>query len=88
MEGSGISIIGVCSLYVCVVCASPTFSLSVFFQSSHEDLVSRVLPTVVRAYDDSDPRIQEEVLKRTVPLTKLLDPQVWPVIFNISRCIF
>ncbi|CAO2834419.1 unnamed protein product [Amaranthus hypochondriacus] len=45
-------------------------------KSSHEDLVSRVLPMVVRAYDDSDPRIQEEVLKRTVPLTKLLDPQL------------
>ncbi|XP_010677079.2 SCY1-like protein 2 A [Beta vulgaris subsp. vulgaris] len=43
---------------------------------SHEDLVSRVLPMLVRGYDDADPRIQEEVLKRTVSLTKLLDPQL------------
>lgn len=45
-------------------------------KSSHEDLVSRVLPMLVRAYDDTDPRIQEEVLKRTLSLTKLLDPQL------------
>ncbi|XP_021760840.1 SCY1-like protein 2 [Chenopodium quinoa] len=45
-------------------------------KSNHEDLVSRVLPMLVRAYDDTDPRIQEEVLKRTLSLTKLLDPQL------------
>ena len=48
-------------------------------QSSHEDLVSRVLPMLVRAYDDTDPRIQEEVLKRTLSVAKLLDAKVWPV---------
>ncbi|KAL2927281.1 SCY1-like protein 2 [Bienertia sinuspersici] len=45
-------------------------------KSSHEDLVSRVLPMLVRAYDDTDPRIQEEVLKRTHSVAKLLDSQL------------
>lgn len=58
-----------------------TSSFVFSIQCSHEDLVSRVLPMLVRGYDDADPRIQEEVLKRTVSLTKLLDPQVWPVFF-------
>jgi SCY1-like protein 2 len=31
---------------------------------------------LVRAYDDTDPRIQEEVLRRTVPLARKLDSQV------------
>lgn len=31
---------------------------------------------IVRAYDDNDPRIQEEVLKKSVSLAKQLDPQV------------
>lgn len=44
-------------------------------KANQEDLVSRLLPMLVRAYDDTDPRIQEEVLKRTLTLTKHLDPQ-------------
>lgn len=31
---------------------------------------------LVRAYDDTDPRLQEEVLKKTVALAKQLDLQV------------
>lgn len=31
---------------------------------------------LVRAYDDSDPRLQEEALKKTVTLAKQLDSQV------------
>lgn len=31
---------------------------------------------LVRAYDDTDPRLQEEVLKKTVALSKQLDLQV------------
>lgn len=31
---------------------------------------------LVRAYGDNDPRIQEEVLRRSVPLAKQLDVQV------------
>ncbi|KAJ8444932.1 hypothetical protein Cgig2_029126 [Carnegiea gigantea] len=45
-------------------------------KANQEDLVSRLLPMFVRAYDDTDPRIQEEVLKRTLTLTKHLDPQM------------
>lgn len=45
-------------------------------KSNQEDLVSRVLPMLVRAYDDTDPRIQEEALKRTLTLAKQLDPQM------------
>lgn len=36
---------------------------------------------IVRAYDDSDPRLQEEALKKTVTLSKQLDSQV------IAGCI-
>ncbi|CAI0556333.1 unnamed protein product [Linum tenue] len=45
-------------------------------KASHETLVSSVLPMLVRAYDDTDPRIQEEVLKKSVSLAKQLDPQL------------
>jgi len=31
---------------------------------------------LVRAYDDTDARMQEEVLRRTVPLARQLDTQV------------
>lgn len=31
---------------------------------------------LVRAYDDTDARLQEEVLKKTIPLAKQLDAQV------------
>ncbi|KAK9200123.1 hypothetical protein WN944_015319 [Citrus x changshan-huyou] len=45
-------------------------------KTSHEHLVSHVLPMLVRAYGDTDPRIQEEVLRRSVPLAKQLDVQL------------
>ncbi|KAJ4713856.1 ARM repeat kinase family protein [Melia azedarach] len=45
-------------------------------KTSHEHLVSHVLPMLVRAYGDNDPRIQEEVLRRSVPLAKQLDVQL------------
>ena len=46
------------------------------FQASQEHLIAHVLPMLVRAYDDTDARMQEEVLKRTVSLAKQLDAQV------------
>jgi hypothetical protein len=45
-------------------------------QASHEHLISHILPMLVRAYDDTDPRLQEEVLRRTVPLSRQLDMKV------------
>lgn len=45
-------------------------------QTSHDQLISCVLPLLVRAYNDTDVRIQEEVLRRTVTLAKQLDTQV------------
>ncbi|CAO2191041.1 unnamed protein product [Urochloa humidicola] len=42
-------------------------------KAAQEHLISHVLPMLVRAYDDSDPRLQEEVLRRTVPLSRQLD---------------
>jgi len=45
-------------------------------KASHENLMTNVLPMLVRAYDDTDARIQEEVLKRTVTLAKQLDLQL------------
>ncbi|KAK9748953.1 hypothetical protein RND81_02G092400 [Saponaria officinalis] len=45
-------------------------------KTDQKDLVSHVLPMLVRAYDDTDPRIQEEVLKKTLSLTKHLDSQL------------
>ncbi|XP_074570311.1 SCY1-like protein 2 A [Curcuma longa] len=45
-------------------------------KASQEDLVSHLLPLFVRAFDDSDPRIQEEVLRRTIPLSRQLDMQL------------
>ncbi|GAB2271119.1 SCY1-like protein 2 A [Dionaea muscipula] len=44
-------------------------------KTSHQHLMPHVLPMLVRAYDDTDPRLQEEVLKKTVSLAKHLDPQ-------------
>ncbi|XP_022718200.1 SCY1-like protein 2 isoform X2 [Durio zibethinus] len=41
-----------------------------------EHIVSHVLPMLVRAYDDNDPRIQEEVLRKSVFLAKQLDVQL------------
>ncbi|THU68431.1 hypothetical protein C4D60_Mb08t03820 [Musa balbisiana] len=48
----------------------------IIHKASQDDLISYVLPLFVRAYDDSDPRIQEEVLRRTVPLARQLDMQL------------
>ncbi|KAI3819920.1 hypothetical protein L1987_13773 [Smallanthus sonchifolius] len=45
-------------------------------KASQEHLVSHVLPMLVRAYDDTDVRMQEEVLKKTVSLATKLDPQL------------
>lgn len=41
-----------------------------------DQLVANVVPMLARAYDDSDARMQEEVLRRTLPLAKQLDFQV------------
>ncbi|XP_020238273.1 SCY1-like protein 2 [Cajanus cajan] len=45
-------------------------------KTSQEHLVSHVLPMIVRAYDDNDARMQEEVLKKSVSLAKQLDAQL------------
>lgn len=45
-------------------------------KTSQEHLISHVLPMIVRAYDDNDARLQEEVLKKSVSLTKQLDAQL------------
>ncbi|MBA0596116.1 hypothetical protein Gorai_012952, partial [Gossypium raimondii] len=44
-------------------------------KASSEHLVSHVLPMLLRAYDDNDPRIQEEVLRKSVILGRQLDTQ-------------
>ncbi|XP_072991100.1 SCY1-like protein 2 A [Typha latifolia] len=48
----------------------------IIHKATQEHLISHVLPMLVRAYDDTDPRIQEEVLRRTVPLARQLDMQL------------
>ncbi|XP_010534131.1 PREDICTED: SCY1-like protein 2 isoform X1 [Tarenaya hassleriana] len=45
-------------------------------KTSQEQLVSHVLPVLLRAYNDNDVRIQEEVLKRSTSVAKQLDGQV------------
>ncbi|KAE8715328.1 white-brown-complex ABC transporter family [Hibiscus syriacus] len=45
-------------------------------KTSPEHRVSHVLPMLVRAYDDSDPRIQEEGLRKSLLLAKQLDMQL------------
>lgn len=45
-------------------------------KTSQENLVSHVLPMLVQAYDDTDTRIQEEVLKKSTSLAKQLDVQL------------
>ncbi|TXG53484.1 hypothetical protein EZV62_022653 [Acer yangbiense] len=45
-------------------------------KTTQEHLVSHVLPMLVRSYDDNDPRIQEEVLRKSVTLAKQLDIQL------------
>ncbi|XP_020089556.1 SCY1-like protein 2 [Ananas comosus] len=48
----------------------------IIHKATQEHLISHVLPMLVRAYDDTDPRIQEEVLRRTVPLARQLEMQL------------
>eukprot|EP01018_Ginkgo_biloba_P000863 Gb_28329 [translate_table: standard] len=45
-------------------------------KASQEHLIAHILPLLVRAYDDPDARIQEQVLRQTVSLAKQLDFQV------------
>ncbi|PIN22333.1 Protein kinase [Handroanthus impetiginosus] len=45
-------------------------------KASQEHLISHVLPMLIRAYDDTDSRLQEEVLKKTITLAKQLDVQL------------
>ncbi|KAI9200061.1 hypothetical protein LWI28_002110 [Acer negundo] len=45
-------------------------------KTTQEHLISHVLPMLVRSYDDNDPRIQEEVLRKSVTLAKQLDVQL------------
>ncbi|KAJ4874854.1 ARM repeat superfamily protein [Raphanus sativus] len=45
-------------------------------KTDSEHLVSHVLPLILRAYNDNDVRIQEEVLKRSTSVAKQLDGQV------------
>lgn len=45
-------------------------------KAAQEHLISHVLPMLVRAYDDNDPRLQEEVLRRTVTLSRQLDSKL------------
>ncbi|KAL5222513.1 hypothetical protein ABZP36_027226 [Zizania latifolia] len=42
-------------------------------KATQEHLILHILPMLVRAYDDTDPRLQEEVLCRTMPLSRQLD---------------
>ncbi|MED6130547.1 SCY1-like protein 2 A [Stylosanthes scabra] len=45
-------------------------------KASKEHLISHVLPMIIRAYDDTDVRLQEEVLKKSGSLSKQLDAQL------------
>ncbi|KAH0881187.1 hypothetical protein HID58_068581 [Brassica napus] len=51
-------------------------SLCFRIPTDSEHLVSHVLPLLLRAYNDNDVRIQEEVLKRSTSVAKQLDGQV------------
>ncbi|CAN6887729.1 unnamed protein product [Brassica oleracea] len=51
-------------------------SLCFQIPTDSEHLVSHVLPLLLRAYNDNDVRIQEEVLKRSTSVAKQLDGQV------------
>lgn len=47
------------------------------------------MPMLVRAYDDSDPRIQEEALRKSLFLAKQLDMQVTVMhCFLLMDCYF
>uniref|UniRef100_A0A7N0UCA6 SCY1-like protein 2 n=1 Tax=Kalanchoe fedtschenkoi TaxID=63787 RepID=A0A7N0UCA6_KALFE len=45
-------------------------------KTSQEHLISHVLPLIVRAYEDNDARVQEEVLRKSAALAKQLDVQL------------
>ncbi|XP_038890633.1 SCY1-like protein 2 [Benincasa hispida] len=45
-------------------------------KTNQEQLITNVLPLIVRAYDDNDARIQEEGLRKSVSLAKQLDTQL------------
>ncbi|KAH1063241.1 hypothetical protein J1N35_028228 [Gossypium stocksii] len=45
-------------------------------KTTFEHRVSHVIPMLVRAYDDGDPRIQEEALRKSLFLAKQLDMQL------------
>ncbi|MBA0837333.1 hypothetical protein Goarm_009499 [Gossypium armourianum] len=45
-------------------------------KTTSEHRVSHVMPMLVRAYDDGDPRIQEEALRKSLFLAKQLDMQL------------
>ncbi|KAL0708209.1 hypothetical protein Bca4012_074635 [Brassica carinata] len=51
-------------------------SLCFRIPTDSEHLVSHVLPLLLRAYNDNDVRIQEEVLKRSTSVAKQLDGQI------------
>ncbi|XP_071931709.1 SCY1-like protein 2 A isoform X2 [Coffea arabica] len=56
-------------------------------KASHEHLISHVLPMLVRAYDDTDARMQEEVLKKTASLVKQLDVQPSSTIYMSALAV-
>lgn len=57
------------------------------FQTDSEHLVSHVLPLLLRAYNDNDVRIQEEVLKRSTSVAKQLDGQVMLNVDTLFLCL-
>ncbi|KAG9446597.1 hypothetical protein H6P81_012725 [Aristolochia fimbriata] len=48
----------------------------IIHKANQEHLIEHLLPLLIRAYDDNDARVQEEVLRRTIPLAKQLDVQL------------
>lgn len=48
----------------------------IIHKAGQEHLISHVLPMLVRAFDETDSRLQEEVLKKTLSLAKQLDLQL------------
>ncbi|VAH61725.1 unnamed protein product [Triticum turgidum subsp. durum] len=56
-------------------------------KATNEHLISHILPMLVRAYDDTDPRLQEEVLRRTVTLSRQLDMKQCGVEFAAEHVV-
>ncbi|XP_038717562.1 SCY1-like protein 2 isoform X1 [Tripterygium wilfordii] len=48
----------------------------IILKTNQENLISHILPLLVRAYDDTDPRIQEEALRKSAFIAKQLDVQL------------